>query len=110
MEKLINLLRSNNYQSAADKARTGKASKEELAFLKDFSDQAGVHIESRLIQLESIAKAVQVACIDADNSGMYDHKIDGFNFAYWIQEEAQALHSITALKEDAEYLIRGGDA
>ncbi|WP_178861684.1 hypothetical protein [Thiomicrorhabdus cannonii] len=110
MEKLIKIMRSNNLEAIANRVRMGKAAGNDLATLREFAWQAETHIECRLVQLESLAKALQVACLDADNTGIFDPKIDGFNFGFWLQEEAQTLQALTAMQSDLEYLSRGGEA
>jgi|GEM_PF-2175633 len=104
MRELLAVLKQNNLEAVADKARRGKATANERDLLKGVAGQIDNQIEARLIQIESLAKAVQVACIDADGSGIYDHQTDGFNFAYWLQEEAQTLQALTVMQSDYDYL------
>lgn len=104
MEKLLKVLKQNNLEAVADKARRGKTTANERDLLKGVSGQIENHIEARLIQIESLAKAVQVACVDSENSGIYDHQTDGFNFAYWLQEEVQTLQALNVMQSDYDYL------
>lgn len=104
MNEIINLLCSTNLEQVIQNARLNKANPKELALLAELSDKIELTIEAKLTQLESIAKAVQVACLDDGNTGMFNQKTDGFHFAYWLEEEAKTLQRLTAILTDAVYL------
>lgn len=112
MQKLIKLLSANHLDEATHRARLNQAMPKDNELLGELSLHLVQIIEAKLIQLESLAKALQVACLDAGNSGIFEQKTDGFNFALWLQEEAKTLQTLAALQSDAGYFSNkaaGGD-
>lgn len=105
MKKLLTLLSENNLEETSKRAQLGNPTPKDLALLEEVATKTHVEIEGRLMQLESIARAVQVASNDKGNTGLFT-RIDGFNLAWWLEEEAKTLQALFSIKSDYEHLTK----
>jgi len=103
MRDLLTLLRENNLEETANRARIHNATEKDIHLLEEVAFKTELSIEGRLSQLESIARAVQVATLDETKTGIFS-RIDGFNLANWLEEGAQTLQALFSMKSDYEQL------
>lgn len=103
MKEIIQTLRKHSFSDLCSKANAGTATQEELQLLDGLSVHINDEVQSRLVHLESLAKAFQLASLDDGNEGLFDMKTDGFNFGVWLESEAATISELHFITGEANF-------